>query len=295
MPELPEVETIRRSLTPLLLGKRVEGLEVYSPDVLIEYGKVTVLTGIVFALRRRGKYLMIDLREDKSRPKHLSTIVVHFRMTGKLLYKDHFEEAAKHTHVRFHLSDPLQEMSFLDFNDLRRFGKVWLLPPGEEKLDPGFARLGPEPLSDEWTAADFLAQIKRRPRSTIKSLLLNQEVVAGIGNIYCDEALFRAGIHPARRNQTLSEEEVLNLQQAVREVIADGIGHQGTSFSDYVDGLGNKGHFQLQLRVFQQEGKKCSVCGSEIEKIRVGGRGTHFCPHCQQLGVTFLEATKELS
>ncbi|NLC39548.1 MAG: bifunctional DNA-formamidopyrimidine glycosylase/DNA-(apurinic or apyrimidinic site) lyase [Clostridiaceae bacterium] len=281
MPELPEVETIRSSLAPLLLGKRVEGLEVYSPGVVIEYGNVTVLTAIVFALRRRGKYLMIDLREDTSRPKHLSTIMVHFRMTGKLLYKDHFAEAAKHTHVRFYLSDTLGEMSFLDFNDVRRFGKVWLLPPGGESLDPGFSRLGPEPLSEEWTAADFIAQIKRRPRSTIKSLLLNQEVVAGIGNIYCDEALFRAGIHPARSNETLSKEEALNLQQAVREVITEGIGHQGTSFSDYVDGLGNRGHFQLQLRVFQKEGKTCDVCGSEIEKIRLGGRGTHFCPCCQ--------------
>lgn len=281
MPELPEVETIRRSLAPLLLGKRVEGLEVYSPGVVIEYGNVTVLTGIVFALRRRGKYLMIDLREDTSKQKHLSTIMVHFRMTGKLLYKDHFEDVAKHTHVRFCLSDTLRELSFLDFNDVRRFGKVWLLPPGGESMDPGFSRLGPEPLSEEWTSADFIAQIKRRPRSTIKSLLLNQEVVAGIGNIYCDEALFRAGIHPARLNETLSKEDALNLQQAVREVIAEGIGHQGTSFSDYVDGLGNRGHFQLQLRVFQKEGKTCDVCGSEIEKIRLGGRGTHFCPHCQ--------------
>ncbi|NLW53847.1 MAG: DNA-formamidopyrimidine glycosylase, partial [Clostridiaceae bacterium] len=123
MPELPEVETIRRSLAPLLLGKRVEGLEVYSPGVVIEYGNVTVLTGIVFALRRRGKYLMIDLREDTSKQKHLSTIMVHFRMTGKLLYKDHFEDVAKHTHVRFCLSDTLRELSFLDFNDVRRFGK----------------------------------------------------------------------------------------------------------------------------------------------------------------------------
>lgn len=281
MPELPEVETIRRSLTPLLLGKRVEGLEVYSPDVLIEYDNVTVVTGIIFALRRRGKYLLIDLREGTSRPKHLSTIMVHFRMTGKLLYKDHFEDVAKHTHVRFYLSDTLGEMCYLDFNDVRRFGKVWLLPPGGESMDPGFAGLGPEPLSAEWTAADFLAQIKHHPRSTVKSLLLNQEVVAGIGNIYCDEALFRAGIHPARQNETLSEEEVLNLQQAVREVIAEGIGHRGTSFSDYVDGLGNRGNFQLELRVFQQEGKACSVCGTAIEKIRVSGRGTHFCPRCQ--------------
>lgn len=281
MPELPEVETIRKSLAPLLLCNRVERIEVFCPDVLIEYGNAHILNGIIFALRRRGKYLMIDLREDNTFPKHIATIMVHFRMTGKLLYKDHYEEPAKHTHVRFHLSDMQDKMHYLDFNDVRRFGKVWLLPPGGESMDPGFSRLGPEPLGEEWTAEDFLTQIKRRPRSTVKSLLLNQEVVAGVGNIYCDEALFRAGIHPARRNESLSEEEVLGLQEAVRHVIAEGIGHKGTSFSDYVDGLGNSGHFQLQLRVFQRQGKPCNVCASEIKKIRVAGRGTHYCPSCQ--------------
>lgn len=282
MPELPEVETIRKSLSPLLLGLRVERLEVFCPDVVIQYGDVPIVKSIISALRRRGKYLMIDLM-DESRSRHVATIMVHFRMTGKLLYKDHYEEPAKHTHLRFHLSDMQGAVKYLDFNDVRRFGKLWLLPPGGESMDPGFSRLGPEPLGEDWTAEDFLAQIKRRPKSTVKSLLLNQEVVAGVGNIYCDEALFRAGIHPARRNGSLSEMEALRLQAEVREVIAAGIGHQGTSFSDYVDGLGNRGHFQLQLRVFQQDGKPCSECGSEIKKIRVAGRGTHYCPQCQPL------------
>ncbi|MDD4324786.1 MAG: bifunctional DNA-formamidopyrimidine glycosylase/DNA-(apurinic or apyrimidinic site) lyase [Eubacteriales bacterium] len=284
MPELPEVETIRKSLSPLLLGLRVEKLEVFCPDVVIQYGDVPIVNSIISALRRRGKYLMIDLM-DESRSGHVATIMVHFRMTGKLLYKDHYEEPAKHTHLRFHLSDMQGTVKYLDFNDVRRFGKLWLLPPGGESMDPGFSRLGPETLGKDWTAEDFLAQIKRRPQSTVKSLLLNQEVVAGVGNIYCDEALFRAGIHPARRNGSLSKEEALSLQAAVREVIAAGIGHQGTSFSDYVDGLGNRGHFQLQLKVFQQEGKPCSVCGSAIEKIRVAGRGTHYCPQCQPVDI----------
>lgn len=283
MPELPEVETIRQSLSPLLLSCEVKEIEMFCPEVVIQYGDAPVLNTFIFDLRRRGKYLLLDLSKDRSVSQHVSTIMVHFRMTGKLLYKDSFEEAAKHTHVRFHLSDESGEKRYLDFNDVRRFGRVWLLPPGGEKLDPGFSRLGPEPLSAEWTAANFFSQIKRRPRSTVKALLLNQEVVAGVGNIYCDEALFRAGIHPASRNESLSESDALRLQEAVREVIAEGIGHKGTSFSNYVDGLGNSGHFQLQLKVFQREGEACHVCGSEIEKIRVAGRGTHFCPVCQPL------------
>ncbi len=285
MPELPEVETIRKSLTPLLLDKKVEKIQVFCADPLVEYGQPPVLHSIIFNLRRRGKYLLIDLREDQQRINHVATIMVHFRMTGKLLYKDHYEEPAKHTHLRFHLSDSQGKIYYLDYNDVRRFGKIWLLTPGGEHLDPGFSRLGPEPLSPEWTVQDFLAQIKRRPRSTVKSLLLNQEVVAGVGNIYCDEALFRAGIHPGRKNESLSEKEAATLQKAVRLVIAEGIGHKGTTFSDYVDGLGNSGHFQLQLKVFQRNGEACEVCASAIRKIRVAGRGTHFCPGCQPLDI----------
>lgn len=282
MPELPEVETIRRSLAPHLTGAVLRELRIFHPVVFSRHDDRRLAPWRLVALRRRGKYLIIDLADPESgEPGAL--LLIHFRMTGKLLCLAEGTPPAKHTHIRFSLTRDGKPFC-LDFNDVRRFGRVSLLPPFAETLDPGLASLGPEPLSDDWTLDRFLEQMRRHARTTVKALLLNQTVVAGVGNIYCDEALFRSGIHPARRVNTLSDEEARLLRDAVRHVLAEGIGHRGTTFRDYVDGLGARGFFQQELQVFRREGKPCRTCGTVIEKLTVAGRGTHVCPVCQPLG-----------
>lgn len=278
MPELPEVETIRRSLLPLIQGREIIKTEVLHPDVLINQDQRPLHGWKITDLRRRGKYLMIDLVQAAD-PTEGALLMVHLRMTGKLLYRTEEIEPTKHTHLRFSLKG--DNITWLDFEDVRRFGRVWLLPAFGELENPGLAGLGPEPLSDEWSPESFW-DILRRRRAPIKAVLLDQTVVAGIGNIYCDEALFRAGILPGRPSNSLSPEDAARLQEAVRQVIKEGIGHRGTSFRDYVDGLGGKGYFQQCLQVYRRSGEKCTVCGETIVKCRVAGRGTHICPHCQK-------------
>ncbi|HHV42856.1 MAG TPA: bifunctional DNA-formamidopyrimidine glycosylase/DNA-(apurinic or apyrimidinic site) lyase [Clostridiaceae bacterium] len=278
MPELPEVETIRRSLVPLIKGYEIIKTDIFHPDVLINAGKRPLRGWLITDLRRRGKYLLIDLINTNK--KHSGALLmIHFRMTGKLLHRTEEIVPTKHTHIRFHLQGPTK--SWLDFEDVRRFGRIWLLAAFGERENPGLAGLGPEPLSEDWTYQSFREKIQRR-KTSIKATLLDQTVVAGIGNIYGDEALFLAGINPQRKASSLSPEETIKLQDAVRFVLTDGIGHRGTSFRDYVDGLGGKGYFQQFLKVYQREGQKCAICGNQIVKKKVAGRGTHFCPHCQK-------------
>ncbi|NLJ70950.1 MAG: bifunctional DNA-formamidopyrimidine glycosylase/DNA-(apurinic or apyrimidinic site) lyase [Clostridiaceae bacterium] len=307
MPELPEVETIRRTLIDKIQNKFIEEIICYHPDVLVNPDDISLKNWLIKDIRRRGKYLLFDL--EKANPDTLNinsdnilkndtdfsdnnystnysdrtaenscVMMVHLRMTGKLLLEESIVEPAKHTHVRFVLSNG----GSLDFNDTRRFGRVTLFSPGDEYNDHGFATLGPEPLGDDFTADYLINTCKRYGKSTIKGVLLNQQAIAGIGNIYADESLFRAGIIPNRKAGEISQSKIKLLRQKIREVIAEAIGHRGTSFRDYVDGLGNKGFFQLQLAVYQKDGKPCASCGTTIEKIKVAGRSTHFCPHCQK-------------
>lgn len=278
MPELPEVETIRRSLLPLIQGREIINIEILHPDVLINHDQRPLHGWEITGLRRRGKYLLIDLVQA-SDPAEGALLMVHLRMTGKLLYRTEEIEPTKHTHLRFSLKG--ENIAWLDFEDVRRFGRVWLLPAFGELENPGLASLGPEPLSAEWSLESFWDILQRR-RTSIKAVLLDQTVVAGIGNIYCDEALFRAGISPDRPSNSLNEEETARLQEAVRYVIKEGIGHRGTSFRDYVDGLGGKGYFQQHLQVYRRNGQKCTVCGETIVKRKIAGRGTHICPQCQK-------------
>ncbi|HHU07457.1 MAG TPA: bifunctional DNA-formamidopyrimidine glycosylase/DNA-(apurinic or apyrimidinic site) lyase [Clostridiaceae bacterium] len=277
MPELPEVETIRRSLLPLIKGQEITKIEIFHKDVLINEDQRPLQGWIIADLRRRGKYLMIDIISTDNKETG-ALLIVHFRMTGKLLYQTEQIKPSRHTHVRFHLEG--DRPAWLDYEDVRRFGRIWLLPAGGESKNAGLAGLGPEPLSKAWTLADF-QNIVNKSKAPIKSILLNQKVVAGVGNIYCDEALFRAKVLPARKADSLSTEEIKRLHEAVQYVIKEGIGHRGTSFRDYVDGLGGRGHFQQQLQVYQRAGEECKICGSEIAKVKVAGRGTHYCPRCQ--------------
>lgn len=275
MPELPEVETIRRSLLEKIDREIIKEIISYHPDVLMNVDHFKLKNWQIQGIRRRGKYLLFDLEQLKN--KIPMTMLVHLRMTGKLILHEKVENPAKHTHVRFLLAGG----GCLDFNDIRRFGRVKLFKPGHELSDQGLASLGPEPLSEDFTG-DYLYKIcKRFARGTIKGLLLNQKAIAGLGNIYADESLFRAKIRPSRLSGQISQARLNLLAKVIKDVLSEAIGHRGTSFRDYVDGLGNKGFFQLKLAVYQKTGQACPHCGRPIERTKIAGRSTHFCPHCQ--------------
>lgn len=275
MPELPEVETIARDLRENLVGRRIERVEVILPKVVAAPPPETfarVLAGRrITGLDRRGKHLLLALDNDR-------ILVMHLRMTGQLVYSTLVPESwPRHTHLVFYL-----DRGVLRFNDLRQFGRVHLVPAGELDRVPGLRKLGMEPLDPEFTEQAFLDGL-RRSRRQIKPLLLDQTFIAGLGNIYTDEALHRAGIHPARKAADLQAHEARKLYRAVREVLAAGVSFRGTSVQHYVDGAGRPGRFQNILRVYGRQGAPCPVCGTPVERMRCGGRGTHYCPRCQPL------------
>ncbi|WP_366924529.1 DNA-formamidopyrimidine glycosylase [Metallumcola ferriviriculae] len=273
MPELPEVETVRRSLEPRLLGRSIKQAYIYLPRIIKKPDAESftrLLAGrTVETVDRRGKYLLIRLAGDY-------TWVVHLRMTGQLVYS---EIKSEHKHLR--LTFELDDGNWLNFIDMRTFGSMYLL--SDDRLDEinGLKTMGPEPLEDDFIMADFYQRLQGSSRA-VKNLLLDQTVVAGLGNIYVDEALFLAGIHPSRGGSSLTEEEAAKLFQAIKEVLQKGIENRGTTFRDYVDGAGAKGKNQHTLNVYGRGGESCSLCGTKLVKFRLGGRGTVFCPDCQK-------------
>jgi len=276
MPELPEVETIRRGLEPYLKGKTISGISIYNSTILLPEPETfeSVLPGLnILALNRKGKYLIMELSDDWR-------LVIHLRMTGKLLW---IEQASTpmppHTHVVLNFPDQKQ----LRFNDVRRFGRWWLVPKASLSEISGLASLGPEPIQADFNAQLLNQQLAKRHKAKIKPVLLDQRVVAGLGNIYVDEALFLAGIHPLRTVESLSPQEIDALVSATRQVLNDSIQRRGTSFRDYLDGLAQKGENQNYLNVFQQEGNPCPNCGALIKREKIGGRSSFFCPNCQRL------------
>jgi formamidopyrimidine-DNA glycosylase len=271
MPELPEVETIRRDLEPRLRGRTITAVRV-APDAvpLIDGASPAAFTRRlkgrrIEALSRRGKYLILHL----SGGLHL---VVHLRMTGALLHRDAAAPADRYLRAVLSFDDGTE----LRFADLRKLGRLRLVAHPDEAV----GRLGPEPLDARFTAAALKRAIERR-RAPIKAVLLDQRVLAGLGNIYTDEALFAARIHPLRRADTLSEAENRRLHRSVRRVLRDALDNRGASFRDYVDGGGREGRHQFHVKVFRRTGQPCYVCGATIERIRLSGRSTHFCPRCQ--------------
>ncbi|HWI55235.1 MAG TPA: DNA-formamidopyrimidine glycosylase [Desulfobacteria bacterium] len=274
MPELPEVETIRRSLQDKIKGKTFTGVEVFLEKMVkgVELKNLDAhLNGKkITRLDRRGKYLIIHLSGGLA-------MVIHLRMTGQLLYCSPEQETPKHTHVVFHLDDERQ----LRFVDQRQFGKVELVSARDLGTVSGLKTLGVEPLSDDFTRELFKKEIRNK-RTKIKSLLLDQTFIAGIGNIYADEALFRAMIHPERVASALNTREVSRLYLSIKEVLIEGIENRGTSIKDYIDGDGAQGTNQGNLRVYGRDGEACVKCGRIIEKTTVGGRSSHFCPKCQK-------------
>ncbi|MBA2848474.1 bifunctional DNA-formamidopyrimidine glycosylase/DNA-(apurinic or apyrimidinic site) lyase [Thermosulfuriphilus ammonigenes] len=266
MPELPEVETVVRDLKPRLTGRRISGLKVLLPKLLrqkpAEFNRI--IGHKILGLSRRGKLILIHLSGDL-------TLIVHLKLTGRLV---HGKNQPDHTHVIFEFDNG----SRLFYADLRQFGFLDLVPTSRLKTHQALASLGPEPfdISEE----EFLS-ILSRSRRKIKALLLDQNLIAGLGNIYTDEALFRAGIHPERPANTLTAEEARRLLEAIRQVLKEAISARGSSVRNYVDGQGRAGSFQSRHQVYHQQGKPCPRCGTPIVRKIVAGRGTHFCPYCQ--------------
>jgi formamidopyrimidine-DNA glycosylase len=273
MPELPEVETIRRQLAPALVGRRLERIEVRDPrwsEPAPSEAVADALNGRrVERLGRRGKYLVVSFEDDV----HL---VMHLRMTGNLLLVPADAEEPGSLRVVMDLDDGNR----LLFVDVRRFGTGDVLL-GSDALAEYFAsRLGVEPLSPDFTA-DALRALARGRRQPVKAFLLTQERVAGVGNIYADEALFRARIHPLRPVGTLKRPQVEALREAVVETLEAGIDAKGASIDDYRHVDGAQGSFQDRFLVHTREGEPCPRCGTTIRKLRAAGRGTYVCPRCQ--------------
>jgi formamidopyrimidine-DNA glycosylase len=262
MPELPEVETVVRSLRPAIVGQRILNAEFRQLRVLrgSPIATTKALVGRrIDAVERYGKFIAIRLDRGY--------LVVHLGMTGKLLID---ATPTKWTHAIFTL-----DRGMLHYDDQRQFGRIEYGAQLPERV----AALGPEPL--EVSLADFSARLKAR-KSPVKAVLLNQAVVRGVGNIYADEALFRAGVHPRRAANALKKDRVERVYNAMREVLAEAIESRGSSVSNYVDAEGRKGSFQLAHRVYRRTGKPCVNCGAEIKRIVLTQRGTHFCPKCQR-------------
>lgn len=274
MPELPEVETVRRTLEPCCQGEKIVELNLLHPDVLLGGSlaevKKAILGKKILGISRQGKYLIVNLEENL----HL---VLHLRMTGRFVLAEAEDPIVKHTHVIFKLSNGKE----LRFIDIRRFGRVELVRTENLTQVSGLRTLGPEPLSEEFNLEYFKAGLKKANRN-IKALILDQTFIAGLGNIYADEALFQAKINPSRLAKDIKETEAAHLLKAIKSVIAKAIEARGTTFRDYVDGRGEKGSFQNLLKAYGKGGTPCVDCGVILEKSRVAGRGTVFCPHCQE-------------
>lgn len=274
MPELPEVETIKNTLAPLICGDTVIKAHILHPDVIkypdtaafaqnIEDQKIT-------SLGRRGKYLLFFFEQG-------GQMVVHLRMTGRMLFAQPEEPLLKHTHVIFDLTSGAQ----LRFSDTRRFGCLWLLGPDETDCYTGMGKLGPEPFSADFNTA-YLKGVLGKRKVNIKQGLLDQKMVAGLGNIYVDESLFAAAIAPTRPAASLTDREWKELTAAIVCVLQESIKHNGTTFSDYLDGRGQKGDNISYLKVYKREGQSCFRCGNPIHRIKVAGRSSFFCSQCQK-------------
>ena len=271
MPELPEVETVRRELSPLIAGRQIDGFDVPAGGERCLRGRAaaeirTQLVGRRFgAAARRGKYLGLELDDGRC-------LVVHLRMTGSLRFRPPAHPAEPFTRAVFRLDGGDQ----LRFVDVRKFGTIDLVDQMSEALPD----LGPEPLSDEFDAA-VLWQALRGRQTPIKSALLDQSNIAGIGNIYADEALFLARLHPQAPAGSLRPAERTALHGAIREVLEEGVRHGGASFRDYTNVDGAEGSQQYYVRVFRRTEQPCDVCSAPIRRNLVGGRATHWCPKCQ--------------
>lgn len=272
MPELPEVETVRRTLERLIVGRTIERVSVRLPRIVQRAEPEVFCRALagqtIREVGRRGKFLRIVMDDV--------TLVSHLRMEGRYGLYDAEEPAETHTHVIFHFTDGKE----LRYKDVRQFGTMEIFPAGKELEAPPLCKLGAEPLDEAFTLAKFKRILAGRT-TKMKPLLLDQSHIVGIGNIYVDESLFRARIHPERTADSLSGLEWKRLHAAIVSTLTEAVEAGGSSIKSYVNGQGEMGMFQQRLSVYGRKGEPCPSCGGPIAKTVVGGRGTHFCPKCQ--------------
>lgn len=275
MPELPEVETVRLGLEKFLVGDSFVSVDVLRKDS-VGYPSVKEfvkgLTGRkVVAAKRRGKYLLIELDSKAG-------LGVHLRMSGRLIVADKKHREAQFLRVLIKLKSGRE----LRFEDMRVFGRMWYVPPGEDFLTviPALQDLGPEPL--DGLSPDYLVEAFRNKKQAIKTALLDQTIIAGLGNIYADEVLFQTGIHPLSLAGSVTEREAAKLVVAIDKTLRKAIQHGGTTLRDYTNSEGVNGNYQHQSWVYGREDEPCRVCGTEIERIKLTGRSAHFCGQCQK-------------
>ena len=293
MPELPEVETVRRGLEQKLNNFIVKKVEVCRDStVAFPVNKKIFINGLknslLYKWNRRGKYLIAELKKieneniginEKIILKHNGFLVVHLRMTGYFKFINRSTPPCKHTRIRF-FDKNNNELRYID---VRSFGQMWWI---KQELSPyniikGLGSLGPEPFSQDFDIKYLKKVIAKRTKS-IKAVLLDQTIVAGIGNIYADESLYSAGISPFREARTIKKNELIKLKESIVTVLKKSIGSGGTTFSDFRDLEGENGNFGLQTNVYRRTGKECRKCGNLIERQKITGRSTHWCPKCQK-------------
>ena len=269
MPELPEVETIKNELSPWVVGQSFTRVTIFDPDLIpetsIEEFQHKLIGQTIRGLERRGKYLIFNLGDQ--------ALIMHLRMTGALLINP--KGIDQYARASFHFSNGAQ----LIFNDLRRLGVMWLVKDAEAIV----GKLGPEPLAESFSPG-ILGQRLSQHRVPIKAALIDQSVIAGIGNMYADEALFAAGIHPLRKANALSAEEIQTLYHCIRRVLRSAIDSKGASVDTYVRPEGQLGAAQFHFKVAHRDGQLCPTCGTPIRRILLRNRGSYFCPRCQPFG-----------
>ena len=272
MPELPEVETIARGLKKTLVGKKIEDVKVIFPGIVKEDSKDFtrhVVKTKVLSVRRRAKFILIDLSNRK-------TILLHLGMTGSCLFLRPSSPLNKHDHLTVMLCRSQKE---LRYNDQRKFGRIKSFSTSNQGSISDLRKLGPEPL--DMSSSDFLSLFTKR-KGRIKSTLLNQQVMVGLGNIYADESLFEARIHPLQRADKLSPQKLRRLHQAIQKILKRAIRAGGSSIENYYNVDGEIGSFQLQHNVYGREGLACKICGAKIRRIKISQRSSYFCPRCQK-------------
>lgn len=270
MPELPEVETVRRSLAPHVLGRRITAVEVRDRRLRRPVAgdfEARLVGRRIGDLGRRGKYLLFELDDGQ-------TLLAHLGMSGSLHLRERGGEAARHDHVVIEIDGSAAVV----LNDPRRFG---VMRVGESTAFEELRSIGPDPLTTSRSADDWRREVRRR-RMPIKSLLMDQRFLAGIGNIYANEMLFEAGIRPRRMASRLSRDELRRLESAMRLVLEKAVALGGSSISDFSDARGKPGYFQIHHAVYDRGGAPCPRCASPIRRVVVGGRGTFYCPRCQR-------------
>ena len=272
MPELPEVETVRRGLEKLILGKKISNIEIRYPKMIktdLNQFQKELPGQVIQSMGRRGKYLLFNLRDK--------VLISHLRMEGKYFYYPDQVPERKHAHVLIHFKDG----GTLVYEDVRKFGTMELLAP--ELLEAYFIskKLGPEPTEQDFDLGRFKLALKRS-KKPIKSHLLDQTLVAGLGNIYVDEVLWRAKVHPSRYSNSLTAQEARKVHDETIKVLGQAVEKGGSTIRSYTNAFGEDGTMQEFHQVYDKAGQACSRCGSTIEKIQLGGRGTYFCPKCQR-------------